>query len=328
MRSKDGHEAELESYKAFQSSEKAERITMGDILSGLSMRSYENVAERFLEGYGIKKSSVSRRYIRARKEKMQELVERGLKGLDIKVIFIDGIERQGHLLVVAIGIETNGKKHVLGLWQGATENMEVCLGLLDDLERRGLDMEKNYLFVLDGSKALRSAVRRKFGKRGLVQRCQVHKRKNVRSHLPVEYQAGVDARIRAAYNMATYEEAKESLEKTIKYLEGINPSAAASLKEGLEETLTIHKLGIRGELKKTLSSTNVVESAFSVAGMIMDRVKKWRDGEMVHRWGAVALLYAEKKFRKVRGYREMRFLVEAIDREVAKRELTKLKEVA
>ncbi|MDI6890605.1 MAG: transposase, partial [Thermodesulfovibrionales bacterium] len=306
----------------------ANRLCMGDLLSGLSMRNYEAVAERFLEGYGIKKSSISRRYIRATKEKMQELLERDLKGLDIRVLFIDGIERQGHLLVVAIGIDSSGKKHVLGLWQGATENLEVCLGLLDDLERRGLDMNKNYLSVLDGSRALRSAVARKFGRRALVQRCQVHKRKNVKSYLPPEHQASIDARVRAAYNMANYEDAKEALEKTIKYLEMLNPSAAASLKEGLEETLMIHKLGISGQLRKTLSSTNVIESSFSLVGSAMDRVRKWHDALMVHRWAAVSLLEAEKRFKKVKGYREMPKLITAIDREVAKKGLTTLEEVA
>ncbi|RME66024.1 MAG: IS256 family transposase, partial [Nitrospirae bacterium] len=219
LREKGGNEVKLKTYEAFKSGHRAEGLCMADLLSGLSTRNYEWVAGRFLEGYGIKKSTVSRRYIRATKKKMQELLERDLRGLDLCVIFIDGIEIKGHLIVVALGIDMDGKKHVLGLWQGATENIEVCLGLLDDLERRGLDMDREYLFVIDGSKALRSAIRRKFGKRGLVQRCQVHKRRNVKGYLPPEHQASVDARIRAAYNMSSYEEAKESLERTVRYLE-------------------------------------------------------------------------------------------------------------
>jgi len=211
LREKGGKEVKLETYEAFKSGDRVEGLCMGDLLSGLSTRRYEWVAGRFLEGYGIKRSTVSRRYIRATKKKMQELLERDLGGLDLCVIFIDGIEVKGHLLVVALGIDREGHKHVLGLWQGATENRQVCLALLDDLERRGLDVQKEYLFVLDGSKGLRSAVAMKFGRRAVVQRCQVHKRRNVKSYLPGEHQAHVDARIRAAYNMASYEDAKISI---------------------------------------------------------------------------------------------------------------------
>jgi len=328
LREKGGNEVKLKSYEAFKSGERAEGLCMADLLSGLSTRNYEWVAGRFLEGYGIKKSTVSRRYIRATKKKMQELLERDLSGLDLCVIFIDGIEIKGHLIVVALGVDMDGQKHVLGLWQGATENIEVCLGLLDDLERRGLNMDREYLFVIDGSKALRSGIRRKFGKRGLVQRCQVHKRRNVKGYLPAEYQGSVDARIRAAYNMSRYEEAKESLQRTVRYLERLNPSAARSLKEGLEETLTVHKLGIGEALRKSLSSTNVIESCFSVTRWVQMRVKRYRNGEMVQRWAAVSLLEAEKRFRRINGYKEIPKLVAALRKQVITEELTEAEEAA
>jgi len=188
----------------------------------------------------------------------------------------------------------------------------VCNNLLDDIERRGLDTKRDYLFVLDGSKALRSAAAKKFGADVLVQRCQVHKRRNVRDHLPPEHQEAIDARIRAAYNMADYDKAKESLELTVRYLERLNPSAAASLKEGLEETLTLHKLAISGLLRKTLSSTNPIESCFSVTRTITGRVKRWNGGDMVQRWAVAALLRAEKKFKRVKGYREIPKLIVAL----------------
>lgn len=184
--------------------------------------------------------------------------------------------------------------------------------LLEDMARRGLDMTRDYLFVLDGSKALRSAVARMFGSDVMVQRCQMHKRRNVKEQLPPEHQNAIDARIRAAYKMADYDKAKASLDLTVKYLERLNPSAAASLKEGLEETLTIHKLGVTGLLRKTLSTTNPIESCFSVTRTITGRVKRWRGGDMLQRWAAAALLRAEKKFRRVQGYREIPKLIAAL----------------
>src|SRR5271169_2243694 len=206
----------------------------------------------------------------------------------------------------------DGRKHVLGLWQGATENATVCTSLLEDMGRRGLNIGKDYLFVLDGSKALRSAVSKMFGTDAAVQRCQQHKRRNVLAHLPKEHQHSIDARISAAYNMAAYENARKSLELTVKYLEKLNPSAAGSLKEGLEETLTIHKLGVTGLLIKTLSTTNPIESCFSVTRTITGRVKRWRGDDMVQRWAVASLLRAEKKFRRVKGYKEIPKLIAAL----------------
>jgi transposase-like protein len=278
---------------------------MKNMVLGISSRNYEEAVESFVKGYGIKKSSVSRHFVKATAEQMREFMERDLSGLELCAIFIDGIEFKGQLLVVAIGLDKDGRKHMLGLWQGATENQAICMNLLEDLARRGLDMTKDYLFVLDGSKALRSAVAKMFGKDIVVQRCQQHKRRNVRGHLPEEHQEAIDARIRTAYKMAEYDKAKESLELTIRYLERLNPDAARSLREGLEETLTIHKLGVTGLLRKTLSTTNPIESCFSVTRTITGRVKRWHGGDMVQRWAVAALLRAESKFRRVKGYKEI-----------------------
>lgn len=312
LRGMDNKEIQLNTYRAFQNSRKMKQSVLKQMVLGISSRNYEEAVESFVKGYGIKKSSISRHFVKATAEQMREFMERDLSGLELCAIFIDGIEFKRQMLVVALGLNKKGKKHILGLWQGATENSAVCNNLLDDIERRGLDMSKNYLFVLDGSKALRSAVAKKFGKDVLVQRCQQHKRKNIRDHLPPEHQEAIDARIRAAYNMADYDKAKESLDLTVRYLERLNPSAAASLREGLEETLTVHKLGVTGLLRKTLSTTNPIESCFSVTRTITGRVKRWSGRDMVQRWAVAALLRAEKKFKRVKGYREIPKLIAAL----------------
>lgn len=313
LRSKDNKEIHLSTYKAFQNPKGMNGSVMKQMILGISSRNYEEAVEGFIKGYGIKKSSISRHFVKATSEQMREFIERDLSNLELCAIFIDGIEFKRHLLVVAMGLDKEGRKHILGLWQGATENASVCNNLLDDIERRGLDMGKEYLFVLDGSKALRSSVAKRFGSDVLVQRCQQHKRRNVRDHLPPEHQNAIDARIRAAYNMADYDKAKESLDLTVRYLEKLNPSAAASLREGLDETLTLHRLGVTGLLRKTLSTTNPIESCFSVTRTITGRVKKWSGGDMVQRWAVAALLRAERKFKRVKGYREIPKLIVVLE---------------
>ena len=312
LRGKDNREIPLKTYKAFQSPVGMRELVSRRMVLGLSSRNYEEAVEGFLKGYGIKKSSVSRHFVKATAQQMREFLERELSDLQLCAIFIDGIKFKGHLLVVALGLDLTGRKHILGLREGATENSEVCVELLEDMARRGLAAGKDYLFVLDGAKALRTAVTRMYGSYVAIQRCQQHKRRNVQDHLPVEHQEAIDARIRAAYNMKTAEQAKQSLELTVKYLERLNPSAASSLREGLEETLTVHKLGIADLLRKTLCTTNPIESCFSVTRTVTGRVKRWRGGNMVQRWAVAALLRAEKKFRRIKGYKEIPQLLAAL----------------
>jgi len=309
LRGKDNKEIPLATLQALRDPRGMRNSVMKNMVLGISSRNYEETVEGFVKGYGIKKSSISRHFVKATAEQMREFLERDLAGLDLVAIFIDGIAFKGHLIIVALGLDKGGRKHVLGLWQGATENATVCGSLLEDMARRGLDTGKNYLFVLDGSKALRSAVSKMFGSDAAVQRCQQHKRRNVLDHLPEEHQHTIDARISAAYKMSDYANAKKSLELTVKYLEKLNPSAAASLKEGFEETLTIHKFGITGLLRKTLSTTNPIESCFSVTKTITGRVKRWRGDDMVQRWAVASLLRAEKKFKRVKGYKEISKLI-------------------
>ncbi len=305
LRGKDNKEISLATFEAFRNPKSMRNSVMKDMLLGISSRNYEEAVSGFMKGYGIKKSSVSRHFVKATAEQMREFLERDLAGLDLVAIFIDGIEFKGHLLVAALGLDKAGRKHVLGLKQGATENAAVCVSLLEDMARRGLNTGRHYLFVLDGSKALRSAVTKMFGADVAVQRCQQHKRRNVLKHLPEKHQRSVDARISAAYKMADYGEAKKSLDLTVRYLQKLNPDAAASLKEGLEETLTVHRLGIVGLLRKTLSTTNPIESCFSGVRSSTERIKRWSGHDMVQRWAVAALLRAEQKFRRVKGYAEI-----------------------
>lgn len=305
LRGKDRKEIPLATYEAFRDPQGMRESVLKNMILGISSRDYEEAISGFLKGYGIKKSSVSRHFVKATAEQMRGFLERDLAGLDLVAIFIDGIEFKGHLLVVAMGLDRDGRKHILGLCQGATENAEVCKSLLEDMDRRGLNTGKDYLFVLDGAKALRSAVARMFGEKALVQRCQQHKRRNVLKHLPENHQNAINARISAAYKMTDYNEARKSLDLTVRYLENLNPDAASSLKEGLEETLTVHKLGVTGLLRKTLATTNPLESCFSGVRTTTGRVKRWRGGDMAQRWAIAALLRAEKKFKRVRGYKEL-----------------------
>lgn len=303
VRSLKGVELPLATYRQFKEGERIERSVYQKLLLGISTRKYERAIEDFCQGYGVSKSSVGRHFIKATAKQLRALLERRLDTLDLIAILIDGIEFKGYLLVVALGVDEEGRKHVLGLWQGATENTEVVTALLEDLVERGLSPSKNYLFVLDGAKALRKAVKKVFGEEGEVQRCQLHKRRNVKSYLPLEHQEIVDRRLRAAYSMADYHEAKHSLGLTIRYLKRLNPSAARSLEEGLEETLTLHRLGVPFLLRKSLSSTNLIESPFSTSKDLSRRVKRWRNGEQVQRWAAASLLEAERRFRRINGYR-------------------------
>ena len=305
IRGKDGKEIPLATYKAFRDPGGMRESVLKNMVLGISSRDYEEAVSGFLKGYGVKKSSVSRHFVKVTAEQMRGFLERDLSGLDLIAIFIDGIEFKGHLLIVAMGLDRDGKKHILGLCQGATENAEVCKHLLEDMDRRGLDTGRDYLFVLDGAKALRSAVTRMFGANVLVQRCQAHKRRNVLKHLPEKHQNAVDARLSAAYKMNDYGEAKKSLDLTVRYLETVNHDAAESLKEGLEETLTVHKLQITGLLRKSLATTNPLESCFSGVRTTTGRVKRWQGGNMAQRWAVAALLRAEKKFKRVKGYKDI-----------------------
>jgi len=308
VRTRAGEEVALENYRRFQQDGRMQRAVAERMVCGLSTRKYRRAVASVLEGYGIRKSSVSRHFVRATAEQLQQLCERRLESLDLVALLIDGIEFAGQVMVVALGVAADGTKHVLGLWQGATENAAVAKALLEDLVERGLDPERRYLIVIDGSKALRAAVERLFGARAEVQRCQIHKLRNVIEHLPESCRADWRRRLRNAYALSHYAEAKAALEKLWRQLCDLNPSAARSLEEGMEETLTLHRLGVSPLLRRTLRSTNVIESCLATVRHVARNVKRWQGGDQLARWTAAGLLEAEKKFRKVKGNRELETL--------------------
>jgi putative transposase len=262
----------------------------------------------------VAKSSVRRDFVRASAADVQALAERRFEDQRFGVVMIDGVEYAGATLIVALGIAEDGTKRILGLRQGATENAAVCVALLEDLQARGLDTSRPTLLVLDGSKALHAAARRVWGENAVIQRCQVHKRRNIKAHLPEKHHAELDRQLAAAYQAEDYEQAKKSLETTARWLSRLNPDAAASLREGLEETLTVLRLGLKGPLRRTLCSTNPIESALSVTQRVTSRVTRWRDGDMRLRWCVAGLLRAESKFRRVKGHRGMGALLKALER--------------
>jgi transposase-like protein len=319
VRDKAGQEVPLSSYQQFQSPPRRQAGICKKLIHGLSTRKYEQAIDDFTDGYGISKSAVSRELVAATKGSLQKLCERRIDELGrLAVLMIDGKQLYGECVVTALGVDLQGNKHVLGLAQGATENSTVVQQLLGDLVERGLDATQPMLIVLDGGKALRKAVRQTLGDPSPVQRCQVHKRRNVKELLPQAFQRSADQRIKAAYGMKDFDQAKAQLEKTVEWLEGIHPSAAASLREGLEETLTLHRLGLPDSLRKSFQTTNLIESALSVASDVAGRVKRWRAGDMRLRWIAAGLLAAEKQFRRVRGHKLMPKLLAALDMDAAK----------
>ena len=239
-------------------------------------------------------------------------MERRLDGLDLAAVLIDGIAFQDYLFVVALGVDSTGAKEILGMWQGATENTKVCKELLQDLVARGLPADRRYLFVLDGSKALAKAVRSCFGKNAVIQRCQIHKERNVLSHLPKSFHVGVRRRLRAAWKMKSYDTAKEELEKRVVYLDDLNPSAAESLREGLEDTIAVHKLGVPETLRRSLRSTNPIESCFSMTRKFCRNVKNWKNADMAMRWAGAMLQECQKRFHRLKGYRSMSVLLTAL----------------
>lgn len=312
LRRKKGGEVRLGTYELFQQTRNLDDQVWWKMLRGLTTRNYPLVTRSFAQAYGIEKSAISERFIQASREKLKTLMDRPLGELQLCAIVIDGTPFKGRQMIAAIGVANDGKKTVLGLREGATENATVVRELLEDMARRGLDFVTPRLYVLDGAKALSAAVKRHAGEAALIQRCQVHKRRNVLDQLPEEYQPGMERKLIAAYGMTGEVEARRALDQIHRELERINPSAARSLEEGMEETLTVHKLRMPEMLRKSLSSTNIIESAFSVAEELCRRVKRWREGDHRERWAGSALLLAESKFRRVKGYKEIPKLLTGI----------------
>jgi transposase-like protein len=233
------------------------------------------------------------------------------------VLMLDGVVIADHTVVVALGITAEGEKRILGLWEGATENAAVCRSLLEDLVARGLEVTPGILVVIDGCKALRAAVRNVLGQSAVVQRCQVHKKRNVLEHLPEKERNAVSRKLDRAWRETNYDKALKALQKLADELEDRYPGAAASLREGLEETLTVTRLGLPELLVKALKSTNAIESAFNKVRAAARNVKRWPNGRQVLRLSAAGLMAAEEGFSRIKGYRQLPLLAAALEREVA-----------
>jgi len=328
LRTKDKREQRLGSYELFQRSGPLQQGVWDKMMRGLSTRNYGAVVKEFSNAYGIEKSAVSENFIEASREKVKQLMERPLGELRLCAVLIDGTPFKDRQMIVALGIGCDGRKTVLGLREGATENTTVVGALLSDLLERGLDFSTPRLYVLDGGKALQAAVRRHAGETAFIQRCQVHKKRNVVDHLPEEHKADVRRKLQNAYAMVDYADAKRALERLHHELMHLNPSAARSLEEGLEETLTVHKLRMPDQLRRTLSCTNVVESTFSIVETVCRNVKRWREGDQIERWVGSGLLVAEQQFRKVIGYRQIPLLLSAMANAVSQKPVARKAAIA
>jgi len=259
---------------------------------------------------------------------VQAFLSRPLGDLDFPVILIDGTALGDHVLIVAMGIDVIGRKHILGVSVGTTESEQSVRSLFRNLIDRGLVVERARLFVIDGGKGLKKAIRATFGEWALIQRCQVHKLRNVRDYLPKHRQAWVKAAMRKAWSSGTVATARQRLTHLAEQLRADHPDAAASILEGLEDTLTLIRLGVGGTLQKTLCSTNAIENLQGAIKRVVRNVKRWRGGSMALRWCATALVEAEKRFRRVKGHRELPQLVAAIEAVVNKNSLDTKEKVA
>jgi len=307
LRSRENKEVPLASYQAFQKDGKMQQAVARQLTRQCSSRDYEGAIEGCLKGYGIKRSSVSRHWKAATAKELESLMQRPVPK-DLLVLMIDSKFFGGDCLVAAIGIDLAGRKHVLGIWHGATENATVVKGLLEDLVSRGLESEHKMLIVLDGAKALRKAVSMVLGEQGLVQRCRVHKLRNVLDQLPEDKKAQAGWRLRAAWARKDPKAAEKDLRKTAQWLEPSWPMAAASLLEGLQETLTVQKLNLPPGLCRIFCNTNLIENCFSQAAHRTHQVKRWNGPRMIMRWTAAALLAAEKNFRRIKGCEQLTLL--------------------
>ena len=319
VRSTDGHEVPLTTYQHFASEEVLTGVVLERMLAGVATRRHARVAEPVGEqacaaAKSTSKSAISRRFIKSTETALAELMTRDLTDLDVKVLMIDGEHLAERCVVVALAISTDGTKVPVGLWDGSSENKTVVTALLADLVGRGLAFEDGLLVVLDGAKALAVGVRQVFGDKAAIQRCTLHKRRNVADHLPEKDKAWVDAKLVKAFGHPDPAQGLANAKALAGLLDKTHPGAAASLREGLEEMFTVARLGIDGRLAKTLTTSNPVESMISIARTTNRNVTRWRDGQMVLRWTAAGMLNAERAFRRIKGYKQMPQLVAALNR--------------
>jgi transposase-like protein len=311
-----GQEVALATYQGLRQPRRADQGVLRRIVAGLSCRDYEQCAEAVPEAFGLSASTISRRFKRTSTKKLQELRERGLEGYDLVALVLDGKTFAEDTMVVALGITIMGEKVILGFVETGTENASVCTRFLRELEERGLRFTDGLLVVIDGGKGLYKAVKAVFEGRAFVQRCQWHKRENVLSYLTKAHQQSFRQKLQRAYAQPTYKQAKAALEQVRRELMLVNESAVGSLKEGLEETLTLHRFGVFRELGLSLKTTNCLESINSLVEQRTGKVDCWRNSNQKQRWLATALLNIEPRLRKIKGYHYLPMLRRAMQEEM------------
>lgn len=310
-------ELDLSSFRWAEQRDPLDAATVAAIAAGVSMRRYRTTLEPLPaddEASAVSKSAVSRRFVALSSERLEQWLATRLDDLKLPAVMIDGIHFKDRVVLVALGFDTEGRKHVLGIREGSTENTRVVRSLISDLIERGLDADALRLWIIDGGKALRRALTEVFGNRALVHRCQEHKRRNVLDHLPEQLHASVGRAMKDAWGSNDSALAKRQLERLANSLAKAHPGAAASLREGLQETLTLITLGIDGALYRTFRTTNAIENLNGLIAHYTRNVKHWRDGEMVLRWISTAVFEASRGFRAVRGFRDMKRLEAALAR--------------
>lgn len=326
-RSVTGEELTLPSFAYASADDPLDAHTLEAIAVGVTTRKYPRTLEPLrpdIPERAVSKSAVSRRFVALTSARLTTWLATPLDGLDIRLVLIDGLHFRGHVILLAVGVDTQGTKHVLALREGTTENATVCKALLADVRQRGLDLDRPTLFIIDGGTGLRKAIRETSGALGLVQRCQVHKARNVLEHLPEALRPRIRRALTEAYALADAALAKRRLTQLADGLERDHPGAAASLREGLDETLTLQGLGVTGALYRTLRSTNAIENLNGLVGHFVRNVRRWRDGRMLVRWIGAGLHEARRSFRCVRGHADLPALIRELDR----RTLDSRKEVA
>jgi putative transposase len=323
VRSKEGQEVELPSFAFAADRDPLDHHALNAVACGISSRKYARSLDPLpeeIEDRSTSKSSVSRRYVAMTTKQMTSWLTTPLGDRHFPIIMIDGIHMGDHLVLIALGIDFEGKKQVLGLREGDTENGQVVRSLLRDLLDRGLEQERARLFVIDGAKALTSAIQKTFGSLAEIQRCQIHKRRNILGHLPDRLHESVKAILKEAWSLGDAKVAKRRLERLASSLEADHPGAAASIKEGLDHTLTLQRLGLGGLLYKKLRTTNAIENLNSGIVTYSRNVKRWQGGRMVVRWVSAAIIEAEKKFRRVKGWRDIEKLIRVLEAKEQKQE--------
>lgn len=305
-------EVPLSSYGRLQDEGHIDDQVLKRVINGMSQGKYERAASQIPQTFGIKKNSVSRKFIRASAKKLRAFLERDLSKHDIVAIFMDGKSFAENDIIIALGVTMEGEKFVLGFIESNTENHVVCRDFLNALKDRGLNLENEMLFIIDGGKGLYKGIKQVMDDRTVIQRCQWHKRENILSYLSEEHKAEYRTKLQRAYEQPTYEKAKKRLQAIRRELVLLNQSAANSLDEGFEETLTLHRMGLFDKLGRSFKTTNCIENLNKQLALYTDRVCRWQSSDHRRRWVATALLEIEPGLRKVSGYGHLESLREAM----------------